>query len=381
MTHTLGPHGLIPDDPKAARAAKPRGSLADAVRARQECVPCRGPAPPGAISLRGYVVSWSGYGQIVSWLGKGLDRNGVPFRFLDEFQDQHNFLPIDSWVSSRVVSAPAPGGWVLQSAVPHTRPRDGHPTVNAESVRQLNRTRGVIVPCRWNADGFRESGVTVPIRVVPLGVATEEGYVPRPWPAGKPFTFGMAGRMAHGGIRKGLNEGMAAFVRAFDRGEDVRLEVKVYPDCVPKLSVPDDPRIEVITRPMTPPEMAGWCGGLDCLFVPSKSEGWGLHTIQAMAVGRPVIAANYGGTAEFWTPECGWPLPYREEPAREFYGGVGNWAVPTEAGMVDALRAAFRDPDGCRVKGAAAAERAAEFPWSNTGRGLVAALKEFGAVP
>jgi len=214
----------------------------------------------------------------------------------------------------------------------------------------------------------------VPIHVVPLGVDLDV-FSPRPYADDRTYTFGMAGRMQHGGIRKGLNEGMAAFVKAFDRRQDVRLEVKVYPDCLKFLSVPDDDRIQVNTTPMRPHEMADWYSVIDCLFVPSKGEGWGLHTLEAMACGRPVIASEHSGTAEFWDALLGWTLEYDLEPAGEFYTGQGEWAVPTEESMVESLRIAFRSRSLSRLRGERAAERAREFPWERTGDALVRVLE------
>lgn len=338
-----------------------------------------------SIVLRSYASSWTGYGQIGEWLGRGLERHGVAVGYCP-LRSNEDYHPTQSFVTTRRVGLYAAGAKVVQLATPHTEPLD-LPTVaftmwevsriTPEAVARLNRTLAVVVPCQWNADCFRECGVTVPIHVVPLGVSAAEGYTPKPWPGG-PFTFGMAARMAHGGIRKGLNEGMAAFVKAFPHGEDVRLVVKVFEDCRPALRVPDDPRIVITTTPMLPPEMSAWYGTIHCLLVPSKGEGFGLHTLQAMACGRPVIAAKQTGTAEFFTDDCGWGLDGSWEPAGEFYAGQGDWFVPTEASMVSRMRDAYASPDLCRQQGAAAAQRAAEFAWKRTGDGLHAVLAGLG---
>lgn len=395
MVLTLDGLVPMPDEgkPRVSRD-KPRGSLQDAIQAKRDCVPCREETEAWArapLALRGYLASYTGYGQICEHLGRGLDREGIPFRF-DGLELKTDFLPPRPWVVARMAgSAPPLGTPTLQLTTPWTPVRRGNPTVFFSMwetsrikplfVEHLNAAKAVVVPCRWNAEGFRESGVTVPIHVIPLGVDPAEGYTPKPWPQGKPFTFGMAARMESGGLRKGLNEGMAAFVRAFDRGQDVRLSVKVYPDCVHSLRVPNDQRIDVVTEPYTPAQMADWYGSIDCLFVPSKGEGWGLHTLQAMACGRPVIAAVYGGTAAFFEGPCGWELPFVEAPSGEFYAGVGNWCVPTEEGMVEALRAAFTNPEECRRKGDLAAARAQEFSWARTGRELVKILRDEALVP
>lgn len=344
-------------------------------------------APPGMVGIRTYAAGYTGYGQIAEWLGREIESNRTQVGYAPIHVD-NRFGAVNPFVESRL--APQTYRQTLQLAVPETDVSRGQTAVftmwestriSRKAVEQLNKAKVVIVPCQWNADGFRASGVVVPIHVVPLGIAPSEGYVPQSWKEDGSFTFGMAARMAHGGIRKGLNEGMRAFVKAFPNGEDVRLTIKAFPDCLPILKVPDDPRITVITETYNPAQMARWYGGIHALFVPSKGEGWGLHTHQAMACGRPVIAAHYGGTAEFFDGRFGWELPYHEEPAGEFYSGQGDWAVPSEEGMVAALRDAFAAPAECRAKGELAAARAAEFTWERTGRELVAVLRKAGIIP
>ena len=341
------------------------------------------------IIIRSYSSSWSGYGQIAEWLGRELENHGHAVGYCP-IMANHEFLPIQGFVTDRLVGAVAPGGRVVQLAVPKTEPLDT-PTVaftmwETTKIREcgigyLNRCQVVVVPCQWNADCLQAQGVTVPIHVVPLGIDAGEGYAPKVWPGGS-FTFGMAGRMAHGGSRKGLNEGMAAFVKAFPNGEDVRLILKVFPDCLPLLTVPDDPRITLDTTAYLPPQMADWYGSIHCLVVPSKSEGFGMHTLQAMACERPVIAANQTGTAQFWTPSCGWELAGEWAPVSGFpeYEGLGEWFVPSEASMVAAMRAAVAHPGIARKLGKLAAVRAAEFPWSRTGDELHAVLAGLGWV-
>ena len=37
-------------------------------------------------------------------------------------------------------------------------------------------------------------------------------------------------------------------------------------------------------------------------MLPSFGEGWGLPTMEAMAMAKPVIVTNWGGSTEFVTP-------------------------------------------------------------------------------
>ncbi|MBL8867228.1 MAG: hypothetical protein JNK93_16855, partial [Planctomycetia bacterium] len=65
----------------------------------------------------------------------------------------------------------------------------------------LNRARVVIVPSRWGAECFRDSGVTAPIEVVPLGYDPLV-FHPTREPKVGPVVFGTAGALSAGGLRK-----------------------------------------------------------------------------------------------------------------------------------------------------------------------------------
>jgi glycosyltransferase involved in cell wall biosynthesis len=46
----------------------------------------------------------------------------------------------------------------------------------------------------------------------------------------------------------------------------------------------------------------------DCFVLPTHGEGWGLPTMEAMAMGLPVITTNWGGSTEFVTRDTGYLL-------------------------------------------------------------------------
>jgi glycosyltransferase involved in cell wall biosynthesis len=350
-------------------------------------------AGPARLQLRAPANSYTGYGQCSAHYAKGLEAAGIPVSWCPIGSIDEGRLPLDPWVRARIAGpTPGPG---LVAHPPDLGPEaelrvDGEAALTMwESGRlrpawagRLNRARVVIVPCRWNAEGFAASGVVAPIRVVPLGIDPEV-YHPGdgPDPAG-PVVFGCAGRLAHGGIRKGLHDVVGAFLDAFPGDPGVRLEVKVWDDC--PIEAPDDPRVRLIRDPLTDGQLADWYRSLWCFVSASRAEGWGLQPHQAMASGTPVIAPIFGGMAQYLTPDCGWPVAFDEVPVPEgtpFYGGLGSWCEPRRASLVAQLRAARSDPEGRRRKGCAAGARALEFTWGRAGRELAAVLREFGLVP
>lgn len=343
----------------------------------------RPPQPESIVVIHGSLTNWTGYGRIATNLGKALERLGIPVRFQSKATDpRYHGLP--QFVVDRLVENP-PQSWVLRIDVPFALPDDrsyvhfsmweatGLPR---ESVERLNQAMAVILPCSWNASCFSAKGVTPPLRLAPIGLDPSEGFTPRPLRTAGPFRFGMAARIAHGGMRKGIADGINAFLEAFPH-DDALMDIKIFPDC--DFPEPADPRVTLNRTPMTPAMMADWYESIDVLFVPSKGEGWGMHTHEAMACGRPAITSLFGGTADFCDRSTAWPLEYTLEPAREFYDD-GHWIVPTMPSMVRTLRQvrSLRGSPEFVAKSDAAAIRAAEFTWDRTARAVRDVLNELG---
>ena len=148
-----------------------------------------------------------------------------------------------------------------------------------------------------------------------------------------PCVFGTAGKMRGGGERKGLNEVVTLFQRAFPKEQDVRLRVKGFPDCgiVPV----DDPRVDILADYISEKDLARWYASLTCFVSVSRSEGWGLMPHQAMAVGRPCIAVKFGGHAEFLHESSAYCANFKLVPAGYNYSDGGVWAEPDSEHIVE----------------------------------------------
>jgi glycosyltransferase involved in cell wall biosynthesis len=84
--------------------------------------------------------------------------------------------------------------------------------------------------------------------------------------------------------------------------------------------------------------------------MPSRSEGWGLAALEAMAHGVPVIASRTGGLMEIVEErKSGWLVTPDDAPA-----------------LAEVIAEAMRNPDTLREFAIRARKRAAEFSLQET---------------
>ena len=78
-----------------------------------------------------------------------------------------------------------------------------------------------------------------------------------------------------------------------------------------------------------------------------RSEGFGLNLAECMALGKPVIATDWSGSAEFVKPGNSIPVPYQMVELRETHGPyeAGQiWAEPDLDAAAKAMRTLVEDP-------------------------------------
>lgn len=241
-----------------------------------------------------------------------------------------------------------------------------------EWVDGCNLMDEVWVPASFNVDTFRDSGVRVPIEVMPLGIDVDyfhpgiRGFRPS-----SRFTFLS---VFEWGERKGAELLLRAFAAEFDKTDDVLLMLSIYnrdPGVdvyheVEKLGLPPGPPIIAMVNP----EFAGYQMGsvyrsADCFVLPTRGEGWGMPVLEAMACGLPTIATGWSGPADFLHDGIGYPLQVKrmvEAKAKcPWYAGF-DWAEPDIDHLRFLMREVYENPERAREKGlAAAAEVASKY--------------------
>jgi glycosyltransferase involved in cell wall biosynthesis len=161
-----------------------------------------------------------------------------------------------------------------------------------------------------------------------------------------------------------------AFEAAFSDRDRVRLVLKVSnADKDPEFSryldalVERNARCVALRQTMGPDEFAGLVRASDCYVSPHRAEGFGLTVAEAMSLGVPVIATDYGGTVDFVTEEVGFPLRYRLVEVDRDHGPYAKgaiWSDPSREHLRELLRIVVANPGAAALRGQRARARMLE---------------------
>ena len=162
--------------------------------------------------------------------------------------------------------------------------------------------------------------------------------------------------------RKNPGASIHAFLQAFPTEPDVRLVIKTNgdPDRVAMSGhiksliavIRSDKRIMLITETLPYDDVLAIYNAADVFISLHRSEGLGLGPMEAMLLGKLVIATGYSGNMAYMTDLNSMPIPYRlVEPRqtgwqfkREFAGDTSSWAEVDVEQAASALKAARANP-------------------------------------
>ena len=124
-------------------------------------------------------------------------------------------------------------------------------------------------------------------------------------------------------------------------------------------AVGEDPRILIVNETLPYRDLLALKLACDCYVSLHRSEGWGFGMLEAMNLGRPVIATAYSGNMDFCADETTFLVDYDLVGVREaeyiFVERGSQWAQPRRAHAAARMREVAADPAAARAKGEAAA--------------------------
>jgi ADP-heptose:LPS heptosyltransferase/glycosyltransferase involved in cell wall biosynthesis len=247
----------------------------------------------------------------------------------------------------------------------------------------INQYDKLLVPCNGLVKVARDSGVRIPIEVVPLGID------PKVWrykerEKERPFRF-IFYASAIGAGRKGGSLVVDCFNELFGGRKDVELILKsTAAGGIDESKL--GPNIRVIVERYTAEEMLRLLHGADCFLFPSRGEGFGLPPREAMASGMPVIATDWLGMESIMRlpfnyllrsaqVTCDWfaqiPSYLLQNGSRDF----GHWAEPDVEDLKRLMQHAVDHPDEVHEYGRMCSDWIRHHEtWDLTAQKLIGAL-------
>jgi glycosyltransferase involved in cell wall biosynthesis len=226
----------------------------------------------------------------------------------------------------------------------------------------------VLVGCGWNVDIFKNSGVEVPIGVVPHGIDVNEFEGIKPYNisgvSDSTYIFYSIFQFTE---RKNPVSLIKAYWYAFQNPkEDVALVLKIYRNdysekeknairtTVKKLKgvTPMDyhPRIFLILDMLSKEEILGLHARGDCYVSLDRGEGFGLAPFEAGACGNPIIVTGFGGVTEYAKEDNSYLLDYMLTPVHgmpysPWYRGNQLWAEPSVVHGAELMQFVYKNQD------------------------------------
>jgi autotransporter strand-loop-strand O-heptosyltransferase len=225
------------------------------------------------------------------------------------------------------------------------------------------------------------------VKVVPEGVDTATYKPLKERPRTDKFRFVVVGRWEH---RKATTEIIRAWIQAFEDVEDVELHLQVEnPFALDALTTCQRLEAQGLLHPgIVVHDFMSQAKYVDMLqtsqvFVScSRSEGWNLPLIEAMACGTPVICSNYGGQLEFVGQFAQLVDIIDHRPPQEVVMPgddevLGTWAEPDFDDLQQMMREMYENYEPFAELAARGAEYVRrEFTWDKAAQRAVGVLEE-----
>ena len=236
-----------------------------------------------------------------------------------------------------------------------------------------NNVDKVLIGCEWNIGVFKDSGVTIPIGVVPHAITTDNLDDVEPYSiTGIDKDIYVFYSIMQWHERKHPIALIKAYWYAFQIGEDVALVLKTYrssyseaeKDAIRqtlkklKSVTPMDsyPPIYLLPDMLSEDEISGLHAIGDCYVSLDRGEGFGISGATAGACGNPIIVTGCGGATEYAKEDNSYLVDYSLTPVSgmpwtKWYLGNQLWAEPDVKQGADLMKHVFENKEEAAAKG------------------------------
>eukprot|EP01090_Pellita_catalonica_P000288 TRINITY_DN10191_c0_g1_i1.p1 TRINITY_DN10191_c0_g1~~TRINITY_DN10191_c0_g1_i1.p1 ORF type:complete len:685 (-),score=84.19 TRINITY_DN10191_c0_g1_i1:200-2254(-) len=248
----------------------------------------------------------------------------------------------------------------------------------------VNAFDKLLVSCPDIKDSFENTGVTIPVDIVPLGVDTTDWPVVTRDHDGQPFRFLLIADSAWGNDRKNYPLAYKAFTSEFSEEDDVQLAIKISRMDSAFHNLEDElpSNVVVYIGRYSQKKLLQIMKASDCFVFPSHGEGFGLPPREAMSTGMPSILAGFAGLWSIADEAMNYPLEYKKIRAEGYAiwqkknngsDYFGEWADITVQELRAKMRQVLNDGRAAvRNKGAIGAKFIREHEsYDHTGLALV----------
>lgn len=267
----------------------------------------------------------------------------------------------------------------------------------AQWTAMCNQLDEIWVPCDWNVEVFKRSGVTVPVKKIPHTFSKEsfkQAEIPERSfniPTDR-FSFYSIFQWSQ---RKNPEALLQAYYSEFGADEPVSLVLKTYhrdnsgvdadkvKRCVKEVKqrmwLDTTPPVVLIHDSLSRDEILGLHKECDCFVLPHRAEGWGIPQFEAMASNNICISTGFSGNLEFMTKKNSLLIDCNLTPCygmdRPTYNGKMSWAEPQIDDLRAHMRNVYSDKEGTLAKLEDPSLVLEKFNWETVGKLIAKELR------
>lgn len=263
-------------------------------------------------------------------------------------------------------------------------------------VPLCNSLDEIWVPCDWNVQVFKDSGVTVPVIKIPHATDLSQFENVEPLKLGIPkekFIFYSIFQWTERKHPYGL---LKAYLSEFSASDNVCLILKTYRlnhNASDKTLIEREiqamksfanaknlPPVYLLHEAMSRQDILGLHALGDCFVLPSRGEGWSLAHMEAMGMGKPAVSTRFGGQLEFMNDDNSLLVNHTMTPVSnmpwQIYNIKQDWAEPDLSDLKAKMRYAFNNRDAAKEIGLKGKESIQKFSWEKVGAMMNSALEK-----